>query len=46
MHPIHRMDSIATITNRLVSGAHSSVGTMVASRMMRPPIVGVPRLLW
>ena len=46
MQPIQRMESIATTTKRLVSGAHSSVGTMVASRMMRPPIVGVPRLLW
>ena len=46
MQPIQRIDSIATTTNRLVSGAQSSVGTMVASRMMSPPIVGVPRLLW
>ena len=46
MHPIQRMESIATTTNRLVSGAHSSVGTIVASRMISPPMVGVPRLLW
>ena len=45
MHPIQSVDSIATTTKRLVSGAQSSVGTMVASRMMSPPMVGVPRLL-
>ena len=46
MHPIQRIDSIATTTKRLVSGAQSSVGTTVARMMISPPIVGVPRLLW
>ena len=45
MQPIQRIDSIATTTNRLVSGAQSSVGTTVARMMISPPIVGVPRLL-
>ena len=44
MHPIQSVDSIATTTKRLVSGAQSSVGTTVARRMIRPPIVGVPAL--
>ena len=44
MHPIHSVDSIATTTYLLVSGAHSNVGTTVAKRMISPPIVGVPRL--
>ena len=49
MHPIQRMDSIATITNRLVSGAHSSVGTMVreqddeAAHRRRAPLALVTR---
>ena len=46
MQPIQRMESRATSTKRLSSRAQSSVGSTVASRMMRPPIVGVPRLLW
>ena len=46
MHPIQRVEIIATSTKRLVSGAQSSVGTIVASRMMSPPIVGVPRSIW
>ena len=45
MQPIQRMESIATTTNRLVSGAQSSVGTTVDRMMMSPPIVGVPRLV-
>jgi hypothetical protein len=45
MQPIHKVESIATTTNRLVSGAQSSVGTTVANKMMSPPMVGVPRLL-
>ena len=45
MQPIHKVDSIATTTKRLLSGAQSSVGTTVASRMISPPMVGVPRLL-
>jgi hypothetical protein len=40
------MASMATITNRLVSGAQSSVGMTVARRMIIPPMVGVPRLPW
>ena len=44
MHPIQRMESMATTMNRLVTGAHSTVGTMVQKRMIRPPMVGVPRL--
>jgi hypothetical protein len=46
MHPIHRIEISATITNRLSSRAQRSVGSTVESRMISPPIVGVPRLLW
>ncbi len=45
MHPIQRIDSIATTTKRLVSGAQSSVGTTVAMMMISPPMVGVPRFV-
>ena len=44
--PAHSMASTATTTYRLSSRAHKSVGMTVAIRMMSPPIVGVPRLVW
>ncbi len=46
MPPIQRIDSSAKSTARFSSRAQSSVGMTVASRMMIPPIVGVPRLPW
>jgi hypothetical protein len=46
MAPIQRIDSSANGTNRPSNRAHSAVGSTVASRMMMPPIVGVPRLPW
>ena len=41
MSPIQAVTAIASSTYRLLSRAHSSTGTKVAARMMRPPIVGV-----
>ncbi len=44
MVPIHRVATTATTTYHVSSRAQSSVGTAVARMMIRPPIVGVPRL--
>ena len=49
MNPMPPIQSVASSANehRAVSSrAQSSVGSRVASRMMIPPMVGVPRLPW
>ena len=46
MPPIHSMASRANSTNRLLSGAQSSVAMTVENRMITPPMVGVPRFPW
>jgi hypothetical protein len=44
MPPIQSIARVAKSTKRLLSWAHSRVETTVATRMITPPIVGVPRL--
>ena len=46
MAPKARVEKIRIQVLRFLRSAHSSVGTMIPVRTSRPPMVGVPALVW